>query len=46
SMRRHRLRPSIISSPLSLQQQPLPEQQQQQPTSFNDHVLITEFGAI
>lgn len=42
SIRRHRLRPSVINSPLCLQHQHLPEQQ----TSFNDHVLITEFGAI
>ena len=45
SIRRHRLRPSIIASPHSSQQQ-LTEQQQQQQPSFNDHVLITEFGAI
>jgi hypothetical protein len=43
SIRRHRLRPSIISSPSSLKQQQLTDQQQ---TLFNDHVLITEFGAI
>jgi hypothetical protein len=44
SMRRHRLRPSILASPvLSKQQQQLADQQQ---TSLNDHVLITEFGAI
>jgi len=43
-MRRHRLRPSILASPvLSKQQQQLADQQQ---TSLNDHVLITEFGAI
>ena len=37
SIRRHRLKPTIVSSPLALKT----------PTSsFNDHVLITEFGAI
>ncbi|CAF4605122.1 unnamed protein product, partial [Rotaria sp. Silwood2] len=43
SMRRHRLRPSIITSPILLKEQQLSEQQQ---SSFSDHVLITEFGAI
>ena len=38
SIRRHRLR-----SPILLKQQSLTDQQQ---TAFNDHVLITEFGAI
>lgn len=47
SMRRNRLRPTITCSPISLKQPQLSEQQQQQhTTSFNDHVLITEFGAI
>ncbi|CAF0838079.1 unnamed protein product [Rotaria sordida] len=45
SIRRHRLGPSIISSPILLKHQPLSEQQQQE-TLLNDHVLITEFGAI
>lgn len=36
SMRRHRIRSSNVSSPLTLKQQ----------TSLNDHVFITEFGAI
>jgi len=39
SIRRHRIR-----SPILLKQQVIPDSTQQ-PT-FNDHVLITEFGAI
>ena len=42
SIRRHRFQPSILVSPLLSQQQSA----DQPATSFSDHVLITEFGAI
>jgi hypothetical protein len=38
SIRRHRLRPSILASPK--------QSTDQKQLSLNDHVLITEFGAI
>ncbi|CAF4033760.1 unnamed protein product [Adineta steineri] len=43
SIRRHRLRSSITSSPLALKQSQLSDQQQ---IPYNDQVFITEFGAI
>ncbi|UJR26609.1 hypothetical protein I4U23_007928 [Adineta vaga] len=43
SIRRHRLHPSIVQSPLVAKQSQLSDQQQ---IPFNDQVFITEFGAI